>query len=107
MKTAIRSGEMTVDPSVIKSELMLGFRDQKQVRKLRKDAEKAATAPRKMSLLQRMKSWRNSGKRVSARTSVESPLIDSKGVSDNSDSSSDEEKSKTLTPQPSNPDRLL
>jgi len=40
MKTAIITGEMPIDEAIVKSEMALGFRDQKQVRKLKRDFEK-------------------------------------------------------------------
>jgi len=47
MKTKIASGEQPIDEAIVKSEMALGFRDQKQVRKQKRESEKQSSVPRK------------------------------------------------------------
>jgi len=94
-KKRIREGVESIDSTLVKAEIVLGFRDQKQVTKMKKEKEKANALPRKMSLIQRMKSWgSNRKKKNQIRNSVESPLLKSEDLDAHAatESSSDEEK---------------
>lgn len=94
MKHRLKVGEEEVDRATVQSELVLGFRDQKQVRKLKKEKERKLAQPRK-SVLQRLfnRSSTKTSVKPKPNSAAESPLIDSKAQSDDSSSSEGEQQS--------------